>query len=169
MGELTPRERLQPSLLDRLTDDEPDSRVEPVERRVLNKNQLRTAVLRDLAALLNCTRLSGPQSDFSAMPHVENSVLNFGVPSFSGETASSIEITDIEKAVRDAILRFEPRILPDTIKVEALTDDSMLDWHNLISLKISALLWAQPIPLEMLLKTTLDLETGQVELAELRT
>jgi type VI secretion system protein ImpF len=52
--------------------------------------------------------------------------------------------------------------------VQAITDDSMLDWHNLISLKISALLWAQPIPLEMLLKTTLDLETGQVELAEMR-
>lgn len=168
MNELTARERLQPSLLDRLTDDEPDSRVEPVERRVLNKNQLRQAVLRDLAALLNCTQPRGPESDAATHPYAANSVLNYGVPSFSGETASSLEITDIERAVREAILRFEPRLLPDTLRVEALSDDSMLDWHNLISLKISALLWAQPIPLEMLLKTTLDLETGQVELAELR-
>ena len=52
-----PQDRLQPALLDRLTDDEPGSREEPVEARVLSKRRLRQSVLRDLAWLLNATRL----------------------------------------------------------------------------------------------------------------
>jgi len=57
MAELAPRERLQPSLLDRLTDDEPDQEVESRERRVLSVRGLREGVLRDLAWLLNTTNL----------------------------------------------------------------------------------------------------------------
>ena len=51
MADPSPTERLQPSLLDRLTDDAPTVLTEPREARVLTKGQLRTAVLRDLAAL----------------------------------------------------------------------------------------------------------------------
>ena len=44
--------------------------------------------------------------------------------------------------------------------------DSVLGWHNVVSVKISAQVWAQPVPLELLLRTEVDLETGQVALAE---
>ena len=46
---LHPQDRLQPALLDRLTDDEPEKKQEPRESRVLSKKQLRQSVLRDLA------------------------------------------------------------------------------------------------------------------------
>ena len=36
-----------------------------------------------------------------------------------------------------------------------------------MSVRISAQVWAQPVPLELLLRTEVDLETGQVALAEL--
>ena len=52
----TPQDRLQPALLDRLTDDEPDKKLEPREQRVLSKSKMRRAVLRDLAWLFNATR-----------------------------------------------------------------------------------------------------------------
>ena len=55
--QLLPQERLQPALLDRLTDDEPDKKQEPREARVLSKSRLRQSVLRDLAWLFNATRL----------------------------------------------------------------------------------------------------------------
>jgi type VI secretion system protein ImpF len=38
MADLAPAERLQPSLLDRLTDDEPDKRVEGRDRSVISPN-----------------------------------------------------------------------------------------------------------------------------------
>ena len=165
MVELTPLDRLQPALLDRLTDEEPSQQVETRERRVLTKSQLRAAVLRDLGWIMNATRLSATE-DLSAYPEVDRSVLNFGLPAFSGETASTLEVADLERAIREAILRFEPRILADTLNVEAVTQDSVLNWHNVVSVKISAQLWAQPVPLELLLRTEVDLETGQVELAD---
>ena len=66
MAEQRPEERLQPALLDRLTDDEPDKKVEAREARVFTKRRLRQAVLRDLAWLFNATRLEAV--DVAAQP-----------------------------------------------------------------------------------------------------
>lgn len=166
MADPSPTERLQPSLLDRLTDDAPTVLTEPREARVLTKAQLRAAVLRDLAALMNAIRL-GATEDLSAYPEVERSVLNYGMPAFAGETASTLDVHDLEEGIRSAILRFEPRVLPNTLLVEAMATDNGLGWHNVVSVRISAQVWAQPVPLELLLRTEVDLETGQVALAEL--
>ena len=51
----TPEEQLQPALLDRLTDDQPDKKLEPRMERVISKRRLRDAVLRDLTWLFNTT------------------------------------------------------------------------------------------------------------------
>ena len=62
MAELTVKERLQPSLLDRLTDDEPDKNVESRDRRVISLERLRECVMRDLGWLLNTGKLSQVQN-----------------------------------------------------------------------------------------------------------
>ena len=166
MRELTPQERLQPALLDRLTDEEPEKKVEGPDKRVLTKTQLKQAVLRDLVWLMNTTRLESSE-DLSEAPNVQRSVLNFGLPALSGETASTLDPTNLERSVRDAILAFEPRILPASLRVEAIVTDTQLDQHNVISVQIEGQLWAQPVPLELLLRTEVDLETGKVEITEL--
>ncbi|MCW7540748.1 type VI secretion system baseplate subunit TssE [Aquabacterium sp. A7-Y] len=166
MAELTPQERLQPALLDRLTDDDPSKTVEPRELRVLSKSRLREAVLRDLAWLFNSTRMSG-HTDWQSLPHAERSVVNFGLPALSGETASTLDIVNLEADVKRAILDFEPRIMAASLKVEALVSELQMDHHNVVSLRISGHLWAQPVPFELLLRTEVDLETGQVEIQEL--
>src|SRR5688572_21133531 len=97
MADLTPQERLQPALLDRLTDDEPEKLHERREHRVLSKSKLRQAVLRDLAWLFNATRLEAG-TDLSSAPHVRRSVVNFGLPALSGRAASSIDVIDLERA-----------------------------------------------------------------------
>jgi type VI secretion system protein ImpF len=164
--QLTPQERLQPALLDRLTDDEPDKKQELRERRVLTKAQLRQAVLRDLVWLFNTTRLERG-SELAKLPHVRRSVVNFGLPAHSGQMASTLEITDIERDLKQAILDFEPRILPETLEVKALVELSQLDHHNVIGVQIHGQLWAQPVPLELLIRTEIDLETGRVQLSDL--
>ena len=166
VAELAPRERLQPALLDRLTDDEPDKRVEGPDKRVLSKTQLRQAVLRDLAWLFNTTCLESDE-DLSGTPLVQKSALNYGMPALAGETASSLDPTALEQAVRDAILAYEPRILPDSLRVRTIVSETQLDQHNVISVQIEGFLWAQPVPLELLLRTEVDLETGRVEITDL--
>jgi type VI secretion system protein ImpF len=166
MAELTAQERLQPALLDRLTDDEPDNKREPREKRLITKQVLRRAVLRDLAWLFNASRPSDAEG-FAHFPRVEASVLNFGLPSFSGKTASNLDVVELENSIRQVIVRFEPRIDPSTLLVRAMLSPTQMDHHNVISVQISGNLWAQPVPLELLLRTEVDLETGNVEIHDL--
>ena len=168
--QLTPQERLQPALLDRLTDEEPDKKLEPRERRVLSKSRMRQAVLRDLAWLFNATKLeSGMDEPMTRWPFARRSVINFGLPSLSGQTASTVEIQDLERDIRQSILDFEPRILPESLRVKALVEISALDHHNVIGIEIHGQLWAQPVPMELLIRTEIDLETGKVQIADLAT
>ncbi len=167
MPELTPQERLQPALLDRLTDDERDHRHEPLERRVMSRKALRQAVLRDLAWLFNTTRAESGL-DLAGLPRVRRSVLNFGLPALSGRAATSLDVTTLERSIRQAILEFEPRLLPASLQVRAVLRASQLDHHNVIGVEIEGHLWAQPTPLELLVRTEIDLETGRVEMADLR-
>lgn len=160
-------DRLQPALLDRLRDDDPDNPQEAPEQRVVNRMRLREAVLRDLSWLFNTTRLGVDQS-LADYPQVQRSVLNFGLPALSGLTTSSIDAVSLEADVHQAILDHEPRILPETLKVEALVSDDQLAQHNQISFRISGQLWAQPVPLELMLHTDIDLETGRVDVRELQ-
>jgi type VI secretion system protein ImpF len=164
--QLRPQDRLQPALLDRLTDDEPDKKQEPREARVLSKSRLRQSVLRDLAWLFNATQLEAVD-DMATAPHVRRSVLNFGLPALSGTTASSLDVTGLGRAVRDAILTFEPRILPGSLQIRTVLEAGSLDHHNVIGVEIHAELWAQPVPLEFLIRTEFDLETGRVQIADL--
>lgn len=158
------RNRLQPALLDRLTDDQPGERAESEDHRAMSKAQLRQAVLRDLGALFNAVQPLGAQADPS--PLLGDSVLNFGLPPLSGKLASMLDISVLEGMIRQAIVRFEPRLLQDTLEVHALEATSVLDTHNVIEFEIRGHLWSQPVPLEILLRTKLDLEAGQVEVRD---
>jgi type VI secretion system protein ImpF len=161
----TPEEQLQPALLDRLTDEEPDKKLEPRQQRVISKKRMRAAVLRDLAWLFNTTRLDADM-DPATLRYARCSVINFGLPPLSGQTASSLEVTGLERAIRQAILEFEPRILPASLRVRAL-ESGTLENHNVIGVEISGQLWSQPVPIELLVRTEIDLETGQVQVADL--
>ena len=94
-------------------------------------------------------------------------MLNYGLPALAGQTLSSIEPAQLEEQVRTAIVNYEPRIIARSLKVELLIADKQVSQHNQISFRIAGQLWAQPIPLELLLHTKIDLETGQVEIRNL--
>lgn len=163
MAELTPQDRLQPALIDRLTDDAPDIRTpEPREQRVISRQKLRAAVLRDLTWLFNAVRPSRGM-DWELAPRAEHTVIDYGLPALSGETASTLDVRMLEQRIRRAIVAFEPRIDATTLRVEALTNAAALEQHNQIQIQITGNLWAQPVPIEMLLRTEVDLETGQVD------
>jgi type VI secretion system protein ImpF len=166
MSTLRVQDRLQPALLDRLTDDDVEAKSETGEARVINRSRLRELVLRDLAWLFNATA-PGTGFDWARAPHARNSVLNYGLPALSGQTASTIDPLVLAARVKQAILDHEPRILPETLSVEVVLSEAQMDHHNQIGFRISGQLWAQPVPLELLLHTDIDLETGRVAVREL--
>jgi len=159
---VNPQERLQPSLLDRLTDDQPEARTEPRERRVLSLAQLREAVKRDLAWLLNTTALSSVE-DLSPYPNVARSTLNYGIPDLTGKALSGVDLNALKQLMRQAILQYEPRILRGTLRIEIAADKSAMS-HNAVRFDIEGELWAEPAPLRVLLRSEFDLESGHIKI-----
>ncbi len=147
-------------MLDRLIDDDPASKHETDDKRTLTKQALRQAVLRDLSWLLNATGHGAPM-DEKQFPNAYRSVLNFGVPTMSGQFASTMQRASMEQTLRQAIVNFEPRILPRTLEVEVVLEGYAMDSHNHVGLVIRGMLWAQPVPLEFLVRSRIDLEEGR--------
>jgi type VI secretion system protein ImpF len=164
VAELSLQERLQPSLLDRLTDNEPDTKVESRAQRVLSLNRLKRSVLRDLAWLLNSGNLAITE-DLGPYPQVPDSVLNYGVSDLAGKSVSAMDVKALEREIRQAILDFEPRILANTLKVKVNVNREKMS-HKSVSFLIEGQLWAQPLPVDLYLSTDLDLETGTATLTE---
>ncbi|CCE23621.1 MULTISPECIES: type VI secretion system baseplate subunit TssE [Methylotuvimicrobium] len=164
MAELTQKERLQPSLLDRLTDDEPNNRVESRDKRVLSMQRLRQSVLRDVSWLLNADSFESV-ADLTDYPEVAQSVINFGIQNLAGTSVVGADLTNIERKLKQAISVFEPRILPNSLSVKVLSADVMS--HQAISFDIEANLWAQPLPIHLYLRTEIDVLTGDVNLRDM--
>lgn len=164
MAELTPKERLQPSLLDRLTDNEPDRQTESRDLRVLSPQRLRESVKRDLTWLFNAVNLT-PVHDFEGLSEAERSTVNYGLPDLSGKTSASIHAPTLEKLIRKAIWEFEPRLLKSRVRVKLMQDRKEFG-PNAICVAIEADLWSQPLPLRLLLRTDLNLETGEAQVSD---
>ena len=164
MAELSQKERLQPSLLDRLVDNSPDNIQESREQRVLSINAIRACVLRDLAWLLNTSQFEAYQN-LDDVPLVKHSVLNYGIIDLVGKTISGVDIQDIQRQIDQAIIDFEPRILPKSLRIKIVITDNRMN-SNTMTFEIEGDLWAQPLPLRLYLRTELDLETGNMEIIE---
>ncbi|GGE53848.1 type VI secretion system baseplate subunit TssE [Actibacterium pelagium] len=158
-------ERLQPSLLDRLTDDEPTQLKEHRDSRVIDIVRLRDIIQRDLSWLLNTNNIES-MIDREALPNVVSSVLNFGVAEVSGEYSTTERAEKIRRSIRRAIEQHEPRIVPGSADVELRTEEE--SGEMTISFDIRADMWAQPVPLELYLRSNVDLTSGEVSLERSR-
>ncbi|OZI62232.1 type VI secretion system baseplate subunit TssE [Bordetella genomosp. 11] len=159
MAELVSRNRLQPALLDRLTDLQPDTALESRERRVISLRQLRDGVLRDIGHLLNARSLYAV--DLEAYPAIADSVLNAGLPDYAGKVASNVDKLGLARDIAETLRRFEPRILADTLKVSPVAPERDAG-RNTMAFLVEGDLWAQPYPERLYLMTELDLETGRM-------
>jgi type VI secretion system protein ImpF len=161
MAEKTINERLQPSLLDRLTDDDPNSTVESRDQRVIDIRRLREIIQRDLAWLLNTTNNDG-WIEPDKHPNAARSVLNYGVSPVTGDYSTEERAERIRKSIGRAVEYFEPRLRKGSTQVEFRSDDASRE--TTIYFDIRSDMWAEPIPMELYLRSTVDVTTGEVSL-----
>lgn len=157
MAGLTGRERLQPSLLDRLTDNKRSAKRDGPDEQVLSLPQLRQAVLRDLAWLLNTTNLACID-DLSEAPLTKSSTLNYGIPGLAGLLEGSSRSGKLEDELAEAVRNFEPRIRSETLRVRTRGADDNGGMRALV-FEIEGELWAQPVPVQLFVETKIDVET----------
>lgn len=154
-------------LLERVVMLEQRRRFESREQRVMSLERLKQSVLRDLSWLLNTEYLEAAYP-LEGYPEVRASVLNYGIPSIVGLTITDLDPSmrgGLARTLRDAIVRFEPRLDPDSIEVRVHADKEQMDARTL-TFEIEAELLAEPAPLRLLLTSVVDLETGHATIAE---
>jgi type VI secretion system protein ImpF len=157
MAEPIPIEKLQPCLLDRLTDDEPEKQQESRSQRVVSNQRYRQGVLRDLDWLFNSQaylRLEGMESfQLKDYPEAYRSVINYGARQLCGLTAPDMD--RLQEELGEVLQVFEPRIIARNLKIHTNIE------RNIVTFEVEGELWANPLPEHLHLKTTVDLETGR--------
>ena len=159
------RRHLRPaemSLLDRLTDPEPEREHDRPHATAEALAQLRRSVRRDVEALLNARRPWRSVPGTLAALHV--SPLGYGMPDITaGAFNDRRQREALRVEVEETIRRFEPRLAQ--VQVQLAEDNSQL--RATLRLRIDALLRIRPAPEPIVLDTTIDADATDVVLEAL--
>ncbi len=157
------RRRWPPTLLERLLDEEPKKRQESYDAFFFTAGDLRAVVQKDIGCLLNNSNIE-EQLDENRYPKVIESVINYGVSPLVGQYASHYNWMLIEKNIRNALLRFEPRIIPESLLVRPLTAKDPPGKNGRVLFEIRGLIDWQPAPVDLCINGAYDAETAKVDL-----
>lgn len=137
---------------------------------VVTADVLREAVRRDIEALFNVerfeseplltdgerARVTSPAALIADFPEARRSVVNYGVPAFSGRRAKDFDVDRLGRELREIVAIFEPRLKSDTIVVKVITND-----RTGLRIEVEAVLMMSPVPERLRLSTTIDLDNGR--------
>lgn len=137
---------------------------------VVTADVLREAVRRDIEMLFNIERLEAsyllsehetlstedPVDLLRDYPEIRRSVLNYGVPSFSGRRGSDFDKDALARELKEVLAIFEPRLKRDSIRVTVSVGDK-----TGLRIGIDALLMLTPVPERLRLSTMIDLDDGR--------
>lgn len=156
-----PNAQLLPTLFDRLRDEAPSQAQEPHSAYTVTARQMRDIVQRDLTLLLNTTSAED-LIDRQRYPEAAASTLNYGVRPLAGDYLSERKWGDIEQVIKRAILDYEPRLIPDSLKLRPLMKEGARDAYNVLLFEIRAMVHLKPYPLEITVQSSIDLETNRM-------
>ncbi len=149
---------LRASILDRLIAGESGAGARGVYEYI-GVRELRDSIARDLEWLLNTKHTQS--MDLDRFPEAKNSILTYGVPDFSTYSwRSAADARAIARILEETIRRFEPRLLPRSIKVEVLPASNVDQFT--IGFRISAILNVDPIREAVDFDTAIDFESTAV-------
>ncbi|EXU76621.1 MULTISPECIES: type VI secretion system baseplate subunit TssE [Erwinia] len=152
-----------PTLFERLLDDEPQKSQEAHDAFYFDARKMRAVVQNDIASLLNNTNIED-RLDEHRHKAVCGSVMNYGIAPFSGQYANHHNWNIIEKSIRNALLRFESRIIPESLLVRPLTDKDLLGKNGQVLFEIRGLIEWHPQPIDLCINGAYDVETAKVDL-----
>jgi type VI secretion system protein ImpF len=155
MAKARTEDALVPSVLDRLIDDEPTSRIDPPRNDFQIVRGLKASVRRDLENLLNTRwRCVGWPKDLTEL---ELSLANYGIPDFTGANLGSVgSREDFVRLIQETIRRFEPRLR--RVHVEML--DNAEGEDRTMRFRIDAVLMVDPEPLAVVFDSSLEPSSG---------
>lgn len=159
----TKRKAFLPCLLERLLDDEPKKSTEAWDRYHFDAKAMRTMIQRNIIDILNTANI---EERLSKHKHKEvaASVMNFGISPLVGGYSTPHNWTLIERIIREALLRFEPRLIPESIMIGLKGDQKSPMCNGIIQFEIRALVKWQPQPFDLCLDARYESETDSASL-----
>ena len=158
---IRPNTQLLPTLFDRLRDDAPQRQTEAASEYTVTRTQMRDIIQRDLTYLLNTSNREDEIAR-GRYPAAASSTINYGVPPVAGSYLAEHKWADIVKIVRRAIVDFEPRLIPGSLDVKPLLKKDAPKRYNVLLFEISGLIHMDPYPMAFTAQSSLDLETGRM-------
>ncbi|WGS45871.1 type VI secretion system baseplate subunit TssE [Burkholderia sp. JSH-S8] len=155
------RQAFLPSLLDRLLDDTSSRRAERPDAYAPQADGMLQIVKRDLGWLLNTTNL-GDELNATLHAAAASSVINYGIPELSGAYLRALDWEAVEKRLRAAIICFEPRLIPDSLRIVPVGGSEAEMRHNKLAFEIRGLVKWSPYPLEFNVRSLFDAETNGI-------
>lgn len=152
-----------PCLLERLLDDEPKKAEEPWDKFYYDQKKMKVLITQNISEILNNANIE-PNLDASVHNEVTRSVLNYGISPQVGSYSNTHNWLRIETLIRDALIRFEPRLIPESVTVRLNGEDGSPVKHGLLSFHINALIAWPPYPFELRLSACYEGETESVNL-----
>lgn len=154
------REMLTLPMWQRLTDDAPNVRDDTQFSSELTLAQFKQDVVDNIALILNSrTHLS--LLELKCDRQLQHSVLGFGLADICGMSYNPKRLHQIEERIRQQLIFFEPRLNPDSIKVELIKEDY---GNGIYALAVSGELNIYHYHNEMMCVLSVDFETGTIEL-----
>lgn len=145
------------SVLDRLIDEEPETRTDAPATRATSYRHFKNGVRRDLEWLLNTRRIPVPAP--REFKELCRSLFNYGLPdvtSLSRESAT--EQQRLSQAIEHALMTYEPRLTAVSV---SLDDSSQVT--RTLRFRIQGMLRVDPSPEHVSFDTVLDVPTGEYE------
>jgi type VI secretion system protein ImpF len=151
---------LQPSVLDRLIDEEPTSASERPLTRSESLALLKRGVRRDLEWLLNTRRTIETAPEW--LPEVAASLYHYGLEDITSLSRESIEVqARLAKLLEQAIEAYEPRLA--NVKVTVVPDER--SYLGELRFVIDALLRLDPAPERITFDTVLETAKGLMQVS----
>jgi type VI secretion system protein ImpF len=136
-------------LFDRLVDLHPDADEGERPLRILNRDQLKASVQRELERLLN-TRCSLP---LHRLAEAERSVINYGIPDFSSLSAQNADDHAlIASIIGKTIAAFEPRLRQVRVEVQPIDSQEGALWLSIDGVMVIDL-FNEPVSFPVLLNS----------------
>lgn len=132
-------------------------------RRSLSDTVLKALLAEDLAALLNTIDLESAAPELiDDLPYVKDSILNYGLHDLSDKTIDeTVRINGIRQELEAALKRFEPRLLPRSMRVER---DEENEDDLTIRFVVRSEMRADPVPTSIEFVTEVELESGEIRI-----
>ena len=133
-----------------------------LSRHPVDENILRDEVSKNLASLLNTVHFAASE-DLSDAPEVAKSILNYGIPDLARLTIEDSAVDQIGVEIRAAMIAFEPRINPASIRADR---DTSVDSASLsLRFIVYAELWGEPlnIPVEYIAEVDSEFAKFRIE------